>query len=218
LGRSIRIVPAILTDDPAALNKMVRQAEAFCDYVQLDIMDRGFVPSRSISAGDIAALKTPLAWEAHLMVKRPQTYFEDFKKAGAARIIFHYEATATPLGAIAAARSLGIDIGMAVNPGTDIVKILPLVEQIDSVLFMSVNPGFYGSPFIPAVLDSVTRLRRLCPDFEIGMDGGISEGNIGTVARSGADYLCVGSGIFRKPDPAESYRLLSNAASAAIKA
>jgi ribulose-phosphate 3-epimerase len=215
LSRVVRIVPAILTADSAALEKMVRQAETFCDYVQFDIMDGDFVPSRSISAGDIAALRTTLAWEAHLMVRRPQTYFAGFKQAGAARVAFHYEATDKPLETIAAARALGISVGIAVNPDTDICGILPLVEKADSVLFLSVNPGFYGSSFIPAVLDRVDEIRRCYPDMEIGMDGGISEGNIGQVAVSGADDLCIGSAIFRKPNPAGSYRRLTELANSA---
>jgi ribulose-phosphate 3-epimerase len=208
LGRTIRIVPAILTEDPSALKAMTSQARTFCDYVQFDIMDGEFVPSRSVSANDIAALRATLTWEAHLMVRRPEDYFADFKQAGAARVIFHYEATDKPIETIAAARAMGLGIGMAVNPDTNISDISPLIENIDSVLFMSVNPGFYGSPFIPAVLDSVAELRRRYPNIEIGMDGGISKNNIEAVARSGADYLCVGSAIFRQPDPAESYRKL----------
>lgn len=215
MNRAVRIVPAILTEDPAALQTMVRQAENFCDYVQFDIMDGDFVPSRSISAADIAALKTTLKWEAHLMVHQPETYFSGFKQAGAARVVFHYEATDKPLETIAAARTLGIGAGIAVNPDTDISSILPLVGEIDLVLFMSVNPGFYGSPFIPKVLDRVSHFRHQYPKIEIGMDGGISEGNIKKVAASGADNLCIGSAIFRNPDPAQSYHRLKRLANTA---
>jgi ribulose-phosphate 3-epimerase len=217
LGRPVRIVPAILTADPAALKTMVRQAETFCDYVQFDIMDGDFVPSKSVSAADIAALKTTLRWEAHLMVRQLEAYFADFKQAGAARIVFHYEAIGKPLETIAAARALGISIGIAVNPDTEISGILPLAENVDSVLFMSVNPGFYGSPFIPAVLERVSQFRRQYPKMEIGMDGGIGEGNIEKVAAAGADDLCIGSAIFRNPNPADSYRRLTRLANSATR-
>ncbi len=215
MSRAVRIVPAILTEDPATLRMMVRQAETFCGYVQFDIMDGDFVPSRSVSAADISALKTTLKWEAHLMVRHPETYLAGFQRAGAARVVFHYEATDKPLETIAVARSLGISIGIAINPDTDVSGILPLVEKIDSVLFMSVNPGFYGSPFIPAVLDRVSLFRRQYPNISIGMDGGIGEGNIKKVAASGADDLCIGSAIFRNPDPAQSYRRLTRLANPA---
>jgi len=204
----IRIVPAILTDDPKALAAMVHQTETFTSYAQLDIMDGQFVPSQSINAGHIAALKTKLRWEAHLMVNDPRDYLEDFKRAGAQKIIFHYEAAPEPREVISQIRSLGLGVGLAINPETPTAAINPLIDKIDSVLFMSVVPGFYGSQFIPAVLDKIAAFRRGNPEIELGIDGGIKEGNIAQTARSGVDVICVGSAIFQQPQPGESYRRL----------
>jgi ribulose-phosphate 3-epimerase len=208
MKKSIRILPAILTDDPTALEKLVRQAESFTDAVQFDIMDGKFVPSNSVSCEDIAKLKTKLNWEAHLMVLHPEDCLEGFKQAGAQKIVFHYEATPSPEKIIRSIKKLGIQAGLAVNPETPISDIRPLVKQVDSVLFLSVNPGFYGAKFIPEVLDKIIEFRKAYPETETGIDGGIKESNIAQIAHSGVDVVCVGSAIFRQPDPAASYNLL----------
>jgi ribulose-phosphate 3-epimerase len=208
MSKNIQIVPAILTDDPEALEKLVRQAEDFTNYAQLDIMDGKFVPSRSIRCGDMANLKTKLNWEAHLMVLHPETYVEDFVQAGAKKIVFHYEATPAPREVIKQVKKLGVKVGLAVNPETDAGDILPLVDEVDSVLFLAVNPGFYGARFIPEVLDKIKEFRKARPKMETGIDGGIKESNIALIAGSGVDVIYVGSAIFMQPKPAESYRRL----------
>ena len=101
-----------------------------------------------------------------------------------------------------------MNVGLAVNPDTTISDISPLLDKLDCVLFMSVHPGFYGSKFIPDVLDKVADFRLAYPDMEIGIDGGIKEGNIARVARSGANSICVGSAIFCQEQPGESYNRL----------
>jgi len=205
---SSRLVPAILTDDPKALETMVRQAETFTTWVQFDIMDGQFVPSRSISHDHLAGLSMKLGWEAHLMVQHPEDYVENFRRAGARKLVFHYEATSSPQGVISLVRKLGLGVGLAVNPETPVSAVVPLASEVDSVLFLSVHPGFYGSQFIPGVLDKVAEFRRRCPDMEIGIDGGIKESNIVRVARAGVDVIYVGSAIFLQPQPDESfYRL-----------
>jgi ribulose-phosphate 3-epimerase len=212
MTRIVSVVPAILTDDPQALKTMVRQAEAFCDYVQFDIMDGRFVPSQSIKCEHIAALNTTLSWEAHLMVEKPEDYAADFMKAGARRITFHYEASPHPEEVIRLIKGLGLEAGLALNPETPVASVLPLVSEVAGVLLLTVHPGFYGSPFIPEVLQKVAELRRVYPEKEIGVDGGIKEGNITQVARAGVDAICVGSAVFLKPQPAESYQRLSSLA------
>jgi ribulose-phosphate 3-epimerase len=216
MAKNICILPAILTDDPAELEKLVRQTESFTDTAQFDIMDGQFVPSHSISCGDIAGLKTKLHWEAHLMVLRPEDCLEDFKRAGAEKIVFHFEAAPSPEETIKAIRKLGMQAGLAVNPETPISAFSPLVKQVDGVLFLSVHPGFYGAKFIPKVLDKIVEFRKAYPKTEIGIDGGIKESNVALIAKTGLDVICVGSAIFRQPDPAASYRRLVKLATAAI--
>ena len=212
MSRIARIVPAILTDDPQALQKMVRQAETFAEFVQVDIMDGRFVPSHSITCNDVAAAGPKLHLEAHLMVRQPEEQAVCFARAGAEKIVFHFEATSSPLRTIRLIRHLGVKVGLAINPETPLAVTLPLVDRVDSVLFLTVHPGFYGATFLPEVLDKVVELRSRKPKLEIGVDGGIKKGNVAEVARLGVDYICVGSAIFAQPDLAESFHRLQSLA------
>jgi len=198
----------MLTDDVAALRKMVQSMRGVAEWAQVDIMDGEFVPSRSIGWQAVKAAKLPFDWEAHLMVKEPETYFSGFKAARARRVVFHFEAVSDPCTVIAAARKLGLDVGLAINPGTPVSAVAEYLSLLDSVLLLSVNPGFYGAKFIPEVLDKVGEIRALAPELSIGIDGGIKDANILEVASSGVDDICVGSGIFLGADPVACYRHL----------
>lgn len=204
-----RVVPAILTDDPVALESMVRQAETYADYLQVDMMDGRFVPSRSISLEHLADLQPKLEWEAHIMVLHPEDYLVGLHNAGARRVIFHYEATSSPREVISRMRKLGLGAGLAVNPETPVADVLPLADVVDSVLFLSVHPGFYGARFLPEVLDKIKEFCRARPGVETGIDGGVKEHNITEIARTGVDVIYVGSAILLQPDPAQSFRRLS---------
>ena len=208
--RKIRIVPAILTDDAAVLKEMGAVMRGVADWVQVDIMDGEFVPSHSVNWQAAKAAKFPFDWEAHLMVNEPETYFGGFKSARARRVIFHYEAVTDPATAVSIARKLDLDIGMAMNPETTVAEVAEYLPLLDSVLLLSVTPGFYGAKFIPEVLDKVGQLRALAPDLSIAIDGGIKEDNILEVAASGVNDICIGSGIFRAPDPAAAFRRLQS--------
>jgi len=212
MNRYCRVVPAILTENPEALAKMVRQAETFADFVQVDIMDGRFVPSRSIACSDIVAVSPKLHWEAHLMVRQPEEQLQCFARAGAEKIVFHFEATSSPLRIIKLIRHLGVKVGLAVNPEMPLTTTLSLADSVDSVLFLTVHPGFYGAKFLPEVLDRVVELRSRKPNLEIGVDGGIKESNVAQVARLGVDCICVGSAIFVQPDPGASFRRLQSLA------
>jgi ribulose-phosphate 3-epimerase len=212
MTEKVRVVPAILTDDPIDLGKMVFVTESFTDFAQVDIMDGQFVPSTSVTCQDIATLSTRLHWEAHLMVMHPENYLEEFKKAGAEKIIFHYEATPSPETVIDLIRKLDMEAGLAVNPETPVSAFAPLVKSLDSILFMSVVPGYYGAKFIPEVLDKITDFKRAHPVKSVGIDGGIKESNITTIAEGGVNDICVGSAIFLQPNPAEAYRKLTRLA------
>jgi ribulose-phosphate 3-epimerase len=204
----VRVIPAVLTDNPASLKKMLQQAETFTDYVQVDIMDGRFVPSHSITWKDVAASPTRLQWEVHLMVEAPAKQLVNYQRAGARKAVFHFEAATNPGNVINAARELELEVGLAVNPETPVTKILPFMEIVDGVLFLSVHPGFYGAQFIPPVLDKIVELRRSCPTMKLGIDGGIKESNIALIAASGVNEIFVGSAIFLAPDPAQAYQKL----------
>ena len=214
MSSSIRCVPAILTNDAIDLGKMVQMTESFTDFAQFDIMDGRFVPSQSVSCEQIASLRPKISWEAHLMVLHPETYLEDFKRAGAQKIVFHFEASPSPEQVISQIKKIGLQAGLAVNPETPNEAFRHLLDELDSVLFLSVNPGFYGAKFIPEVLDKIRQFRKAHVRMEIGIDGGVKENNIVEIAETGVNVIYIGSAIFMQPDPAAAYRRLVRLAEA----
>jgi len=201
----MKIVPAILTDKQQDLKLMLTQAETFTDFIQIDFMDGSFVPSKSIAPEDLAEIEMNIDWEAHLMVKDPVHHLPSLNRSGLKRVLVHWEAGPRPESFLSAIRDLELHVGLAVNPETTLSQFEELVDQIDSILFLSVNPGFYGSPFIAEVLEKIREFRSCFPSKVIGIDGGISLDNIQRVKSSGVDYACVGSRIFRHDDPRKSY-------------
>jgi ribulose-phosphate 3-epimerase len=201
----MKIVPAILTDNPQDLKRMLGQAETFTDFVQIDFMDGDFVPSKSIGPENLAKIEMRIGWEAHLMVKDPIHCVSLLNKEGLKRVIFHWEADPNPKSIVAAIRDLGLAVGLAVNPETALSRFEDLIPRIDSVLFLSVHPGFYGSPFVEDVLEKIREFRFRFPSVVIGIDGGVALDNIQRLKALNMDYACVGSRIFRHDDPRKSY-------------
>ncbi len=201
------VVPSILTDDAASLSSMARSVERFADYVQIDFMDGIFVPSHSVNLSDVAALNLRIPWEAHLMVEKPQEWLRAASEAGASKVIFHLEASGDFLKLASDALALRLRVGLAVNPETPAAAALPLLQAglAESLLFLSVHPGYYGRPFIPKVLEKIADFRRITLEAVLGIDGGINESNLADVVRSGADVAYVGSGILMVPDPASAF-------------
>ena len=202
----IPIVPALLTDNKQQFDQMLKSCASFVDLVQIDIMDGIFVPSTSISTQDIESASISIKSEAHLMVVDPLSWLKSFKSLGTERIIYHFEIDADHSKIIQSIRNEGFQVGIAVNPPTSIEKFEKLVNLVDSVLFMSVNPGFYGAPFIPEVLDKIRTFKGKYPDKLTGIDGGVKLENVRTVADSGVDYICVGSAILKAQDPSLAHK------------
>ena len=199
------IVPALLTSKRKELIQMVNVCAEFTDYVQIDIMDGEFVPSQSVTAQDLAGWNIPIRSEVHLMVTDPYPWLEPFKALGVDRIIYHFEINKDHKKIINKIREMGLEVGLAVNPSTGIDDFRYLVGELDTVLFMSVNPGFYGAPFIPGVLDKINNFKNKYPHKQIGIDGGIKQDNLLQVKKAGLDYACVGSAILKSNDPAKSF-------------
>lgn len=208
----MKIVPAILTDNPQDLKRMLAQAAAFTDFVQIDFMDGDFVPSKSVTPEDLAEIEIRIGWEAHLMVKEPIHYLSSLNKGGLKRVIFHWEADPHPESIVSALQDVGLAVGLAINPETALSQFEDLVPHIDSVLFLSVHPGFYGSPFVEEVLDKIEKFRPRFPSVVIGIDGGVALDNIQRLKSLNMDYACVGSRIFRHDDPRKSYEEFVKAA------
>lgn len=197
------LAPSLLSADFARLAEQVREAEAAgADWLHLDVMDGHFVPNLTFGPLIVAAVRrlTRLPLDVHLMVERPEPLLEAFVAAGADLITVHVEATPHVHRAIQAIRRRGVRAGVAINPGTPVVAVEPLLSEVDLVLVMSVNPGFGGQAFLPLALEKLRRLREMfrtagyTPWLEV--DGGIDAATAPLAVAAGADVLVAGSAVF----------------------
>lgn len=200
MQNKVLISPSILSADFGRLNEEIASVAPFVDNLHVDVMDGHFVPNLTFGAPVVRCIKTPLPLLCHLMVEHPERYVEDFKKAGAACFIFHVETTKDPLGLIAAVKAVGMKAGVSLNPETPISAVEGLVNDVDTVLVMSVHPGFGGQAFIPDALEKIARLRSLKPELDISVDGGINAETGPECIAAGATTLVAGSYIFGAAD------------------
>ncbi len=205
----VQISASILSADFANLGEAVRAAErGGADMIQVDVMDGRFVPPITMGSVVVEALRreTGLPLDLHLMVVEPERHLAEFARAGAANLAVHIEATAHPHRDLAQIRALGMRAGLALNPGTPPESCSELLDLLDFVLVMSVNPGYSGQEFIPASLGKVRRLRRMLEGrpVQIGLDGGVSADNAAAAVEAGADVLVAASAIFGAPDGVEA--------------
>jgi ribulose-phosphate 3-epimerase len=225
--RRPKIVPSLLSADFAAIASQIAMVEgAGADELHLDSMDGRFVPNLTWGMKIVKDLRrlTTLPFDCHLMIVEPERYVDAFRDAGADIITFHYEATPHQHRLLAHLRSIGARAGIAINPGTPVSMLVDLVEGVDRVLVMSVNPGFGGQSFIERALVKVSEVRKLLdarnPDCEIEVDGGVEPGNIERAVQAGADVLVAGNALFAADDPPAMLRMLrarADAASAAAR-
>ncbi len=199
----MRLAPSILSFDLTALRDSVPALErAGAAVLHLDVMDGQFVPPITFGDALVKALR-PLAkipFEAHLMVETPERQFEAFAQAGCQRITFHAEATVHAHRHAQALRAMGLEAGVAINPATPVEALLPIVDEIDLALVMTVNPGYGGQAFLPFTLEKVRRLRAARPDLTIQVDGGIAPDTIRAARDAGADLFVVGSYLAKTDD------------------
>jgi ribulose-phosphate 3-epimerase len=219
VARVVRIAPSILSADFAALAAAIDTVAPETDLLHVDVMDGHFVPNLTIGPPVVASLRkhTDLYLDCHLMMTNPGQYLEAFRKAGADGCSVHVEIGGTD-ELIEQMRSLGLDVGLAVNPDTPFEAFEPFIDRIDLLLLMTVFPGFGGQSFIADVMPKIRRTRdeveRRGLAVAIQVDGGINAETAKVAAEAGADVFVAGNAIFRADDPVAAARAIRQAAAA----
>jgi len=210
-----KIAPSILSADFSRLGEEVRAVgKAGADVIHVDVMDGHFVPNITIGPLVVQGLKklTSLPLDVHLMIEKPERYIEAFAQAGSDWITVHAEVCPQLKRIIKKIRQLNVRPGIVLKPATSLKILYPVLDNIDLVLIMSVNPGFGGQSFIPSTLKKIERLRKIIAQnrypLEIEVDGGVKIENIREVSKAGGDIFVVGTGIFKTKDYEETMRKL----------
>ncbi len=213
------LAPSVLSADLAALD----QAASLCaaggaDRLHVDVMDGHFAPQITFGLPVVKALKrvSALPLDVHLMITNPDATAVAYAEAGAFQVTVHWEATLHLHRLAIALRERGARVGVALNPTTPELLLEQALDWIDHVLVMSVNPGFSGQTFIPEMMSKLSRLRRRIEDrglrVEVGVDGGVTQGNIRQIVEAGAQSCVAGSAVFDRQDPIQALRALRSAA------
>lgn len=213
----IKIAPSILSADFSRLEEQIELVEeGGADYIHLDVMDGHFVPNITFGAPVIKMLRkvTKIPFDVHLMIENPDKYIEDFIDAGADIITVHQEASIHLHRTLQYIKSFGVKTGVALNPSTPIESIKYVIDEIDMVLIMTVNPGFGGQHFIEQMKEKIVDLKTLIDsknlNIDIQVDGGIKLDNIKEIASYGANIFVAGSAIFNSSDITNTTRMFKN--------
>jgi ribulose-phosphate 3-epimerase len=211
MNKEIHVSVSILAEDFSVLGEILKTIEdAGGDSVHLDVIDGVFAPNLTFGPVVIQGIHklSNLPLHAHLMIKYPEKYIEDFINAGCSRIYFHLESEGVPINIIKKIHEMKASCGIVLNPDTPVDIVEPYLELIDSVLVMSVHPGFSGQKFIPGVLRKIEKIRKFSPKLDIAVDGGINDETIDSVLKSGATTIITDSYVFSSRDRARAVRRL----------
>lgn len=202
--REVKIAPSLLSADFGNLETEIAQFDpSITDYLHIDVMDGQFVPNITVGPDVVRAIsgRTMIPLDVHLMIERPEVHIKSFQQAGASILTVHVEACRHLQACLRQIKDLGMKAGVSLNPSTPLTSIENVLEDLDLVLIMSVNPGFGGQQFIPQSLDKVARCRRMIEDYpiELEVDGGVKLSNIKEIHEAGAHVFVSGSEIFGNP-------------------
>lgn len=213
----VKIAPSILSADFSKLGEEIKDVErGGADLIHVDVMDGHFVPNITIGPLVVESIRpiTKLPLDVHLMIEKPDQYIESFAKAGADYITVHVEACTHLHRTIQFIKSFGVKAGVVLNPATPVQWIEPMIEELDMVLLMSVNPGFGGQKFIPFVVDKIKQVHDLAKqkgvEIEIEVDGGVNEETARACVEAGATILVAGSAVFNQEDREKAISLLKS--------
>lgn len=209
MNNKVKISPSILASDYANLQSELERIST-SDLIHVDVMDGHFVPNISIGAPVTAACKKvcDVPFDVHLMISNPLDYADDFAKAGADIICFHSECDSDTEETIDKILSLGKKAGLAIKPSTPIDEVVKYLDKLSMVLVMTVEPGFGGQSFMESTMPKVEAIRKINPDIDIEVDGGINAETIKIAAKAGANVFVAGSAVFKSENPAETIALL----------
>ncbi|MDO8470786.1 MAG: ribulose-phosphate 3-epimerase [bacterium] len=203
-----KLIPAILTGDVKELEDKLSVLRGQSQWVHVDIMDGKFVPNVSFPISALSKFSGEFRFEAHLLVEDPEKYVQDCKNAKIPRIIFHWESTKDPKSVLGEAKRCFLEAVMGINPPTSPQVFSSLHGDLDGAFVLSVHPGLQGRDFIPSSLEKIRELKELHPLLPIGVDGGVNKETIRSCFEAGADYVIVGSVLWKSSDPVATLREL----------
>lgn len=211
----IKLAPSILSADFGRLLEDVKKVEkAGCEYLHIDVMDGHFVPNITLGPGIVKSLRKDvnMVFDAHLMIENPDKYIKEFVDAGCDMIVVHQEACTHLHRTIQNIKSYNVKVGVALNPATPLETIKYVLEDVDMVLLMSVNPGFGGQSYIPAITGKIKELKSMIDErnlnVDIQIDGGVKPSNISEIVSAGANVIVAGSAIFGAENIEEAVKSL----------